>query len=552
MENNYNYSKDKKIKNLLDTCTRLLSNGLYYKAYTDALSILDIDHKNEKAKKIACLSLIQMYDLQTAISFFDNKDANLNSIFEAKKNEFVNNLKKDTNYNLIIKLLNTLSIHNAYFPKVTIFSHSKSNRGVIAKRFITQNEIIMTIPKEFILTVDTAKESDIGKQISLFMNMKLNSPKHSLLSSFILYEKNKENSKWSFYYDIFPKDFHTYPFFCNESENFLLSGSKFLLKVKEKRKDIEEDYKVLCSMIDNYNVSFNDFFRMRIIVSSRIFGIKINGIKVDALVPLADMLNHSTHNQTSWYYDEQIESFVVQAIEDIKEGNEIFDSYGKKPNSSYLLNYGFTIEHNEEYNEYPLTLILNRDSCELFSIKEDFIKSELGYERTFNITHHLYDSNVIDLFSYLRFVCFDNEDNIQLLFDEIRKGQDYTYINQKAIPLFYHIEPFVIENELKVLHRLKEICQCELTNYQSSYEDDIEILNGQTQLIYNQRNCIIIRISEKEILLFYIAFCEYCIELLSLNSKDKIVSKVSYDYKDNNCPYEYYISNILRLFKDNN
>ena len=99
MENNYNYSKDKKIKNLLDTCTRLLSNGLYYKAYTDALSILDIDHKNEKAKKIACLCLIQMYDLQTAISFFDNKDINLNSIFEAKNNEFVNNFHKDTNYN---------------------------------------------------------------------------------------------------------------------------------------------------------------------------------------------------------------------------------------------------------------------------------------------------------------------------------------------------------------------------------------------------------------------------------------------------------------------
>ena len=548
MENNYNSAKDKKIKNLLNTCTRLLSNGLYYKAYTGALSILDIDNNNAKAKKIACLCLIQMYDIQTAISFFDNKDTNLKSIFDMKKNEIVNNCNKYPDYHFIIKLLNTLSIHNAFFPKVEIFSHSKNNRGVIAKRFITQNEIIMTIPKECILTVDIAIQSDIGKQISVFMNRKLNSPKHSLLSSFILYEKNKENSQWKFYYDIFPKDFHTYPFFYNESENILLNGSKFLLKVKEKRKDIEEDYNVLCSLIDNYkdNISFSDFFTMRIIVSSRIFGIKINGIKVDALVPLADMLNHSSHNQTSWYYDDQIESFVVQAIEDIKEGDEIFDSYGKKPNSSYLLNYGFTIDNNEENNEYPLTLMLNRDSCELFSLKENFINSELGYERTFNITHQLYDANVIDLFSYLRFVCFDNEDNIQLLFDEIRKGQDYTYINKKAIPLFYHIEPFSIENELEVLNRLKEICQCELTNYHTSYEEDIEILNGE--FTYNQRNCIIIRMSEKEILLFYIAFCDYCKELLSLNSKDKIISKVSYDYKDSNCPYEYYISNILHLY----
>lgn len=41
------------------------------------------------------------------------------------------------------------------------------------------------------------------------------------------------------------------------------------------------------------------------IVSSRIFGVIINGNKTDALVPLADMLNHSTPKMTGWSYEDE-------------------------------------------------------------------------------------------------------------------------------------------------------------------------------------------------------------------------------------------------------
>jgi hypothetical protein len=38
------------------------------------------------------------------------------------------------------------------------------------------------------------------------------------------------------------------------------------------------------------------------IISSRIFGINISGIKTDILVPFADMLNHRYIKQTVWNY----------------------------------------------------------------------------------------------------------------------------------------------------------------------------------------------------------------------------------------------------------
>lgn len=47
------------------------------------------------------------------------------------------------------------------------------------------------------------------------------------------------------------------------------------------------------------------------IVCSRIFGIMMNDRKTDALVPIADMLNHKAPKMTSWYYSDRKKGFVV-------------------------------------------------------------------------------------------------------------------------------------------------------------------------------------------------------------------------------------------------
>lgn len=89
------------------------------------------------------------------------------------------------------------------------------------------------------------------------------------------------------------------------------------------------------------------------LVSSRVFGIVKEGTKTDALVPVADMLNHRLPKQTSWYYCERSHGFVVQSLREITTGEEVFDSYGLKCNSRFLLNYGFILENNP-HNEVVL------------------------------------------------------------------------------------------------------------------------------------------------------------------------------------------------------
>lgn len=51
------------------------------------------------------------------------------------------------------------------------------------------------------------------------------------------------------------------------------------------------------------------------VVSSRIFGVSVHGVKTDALVPLADMLNHKDPKMTTWTFSDEKNSFVVQNLD---------------------------------------------------------------------------------------------------------------------------------------------------------------------------------------------------------------------------------------------
>ena len=101
-----------------------------------------------------------------------------------------------------------------------------------------------------------------------------------------------------------------------------------------------------------------EYSEIRMMVCSRIFGIDIEGVKTDGFVPYADMLNHKRPRQTSWTYTDDREGFIIEALEDIKRGDQIYDSYGKKCNTRFLLNYGF-INLNNDANEYPLNVELD-------------------------------------------------------------------------------------------------------------------------------------------------------------------------------------------------
>jgi len=137
-------------------------------------------------------------------------------------------------------------------------------------------------------------KSPIGKLMyEKGLRGRLISPKHSFLCAYILQEKKKAKQDFVQFLDILPKSFVDYPIFFTEEERAFLKGSPFLLQIHEKIEDIKTDYNLICKEVPDFaQFSIREYSEARVMVSSRIFGITVNGVKTDGFVPLADMLNH--------------------------------------------------------------------------------------------------------------------------------------------------------------------------------------------------------------------------------------------------------------------
>ena len=522
-----------------------LAKGYYNLALKDALQTIEIDENFNKGYYIASLCYLEMYDIKMAEKFSENKDKNrrLKALIEKNKKDLIIKSKKFKSYPLYIKFLRELYKYNSFFPKLEIHFYTEDYRGVLAKNNIMKDEIIMTIPRECLISLETALETDYGKKIGEFMYKELNSPKHCLLTSFILYEE--KNPKYKYYFDLLPKDFSNFPIFYTSKELEYLKGSPFLLQILEKKEDMKSDYAILCQYLPDFKqFSYLKFCQARLLISSRIFGISINDNKTDVLAPFADLLNHKRPRQTQWYYDDNLESFVIQATEDIKEGNEIFDSYGRKTNARFLLNYGFCLEDNDT-SEFLITVNFN-ENYPLYEQKKKFFHNEYELVRRFNLNNNFYESQIIELLSFLRFILFEGD--IDELYNAISSSDN---IYNEEVPLtFYYIQPITKELEIKVLKHLSLLCRRALGKYPTTFEEDLNLIKTKKNISFNLRNCLYLLMSEKTVLSYFIYFCEYCLELLKLKTQMEVLTKLSTDYKYSDCQFDFYIQEVVLKLVD--
>lgn len=186
-----------------------------------------------------------------------------------------------------------------------------------------------------------------------------------------------------------------------------LKGSPFLDQILEKIEDIKTDYDLLCREVPDFsNFTLKEYSTVRMIVSSRIFGINVNGVKTDGFVPLADMLNHKRPKQTTWYYCDKRQGFIIEASDDIVRGDQVYDSYGRKCNSRFFLNYGF-INLNNDANEVPIVVQL--DPSEVgYEIKVK-LKNDRKDSIKFRVVENLHEQVMVDFMCFLRYCVYDGD-----------------------------------------------------------------------------------------------------------------------------------------------
>ena len=127
------------------------------------------------------------------------------------------------------------------------------------------------------------------------------------------------------------------------------------------------------------------------LVISRNFGVTIRGLETNIQVPIADMFNTRTPKNTLWYYEDSKNGFIVEAVTDVKKGEQLFDSYGKKCNYRFFLNYAFinlNEEGENEDNEFPLNVGLDTND-ELHDIKKEVFLDGLDTVTEYRVVGNL-------------------------------------------------------------------------------------------------------------------------------------------------------------------
>jgi len=105
-----------------------------------------------------------MYDIDMAEKYSQNKNKRLKALIDKNKKELYQKTKKYKSYPLYVKFLRELYKYNAVLPKLEIHFYTDDYRGVLAKSNILKDEIIMTIPKDCLISLETAFDTSYGKK----------------------------------------------------------------------------------------------------------------------------------------------------------------------------------------------------------------------------------------------------------------------------------------------------------------------------------------------------------------------------------------------------
>lgn len=330
----------------------------------------------------------------------------------------------------------------------------------------------------------------------------------------MLIDRKNPDSFFKPYYDVLPPTLHNMPIFWDGDELRYLEGSYLLTQIDERNQAIESDYAAICELDPTFaNVcTVDDFKWARMCVCSRNFGLVVNGVRTAALVPYADMLNHYRPRETKWQFDDSSQSFTVTAIQTIGSGLEVYDSYGQKCNHRFLLNYGFSVENNEEPdgfnpNEVPVLLELKAD--------DPYYEQKMAFWRRESTSHYRRvrvcisdNENTRLMLALLRIIEADRDELGMLMSSPDGSNAGYRSVYNAQTPIS-------VRSELKVLAALQNMCQSYLDKYPTSLENDCtKLATGNIPLFTNERNALIQIKGEKEVLHFFLDLAETGTRLL--------------------------------------
>ena len=244
----------------------------------------------------------------------------------------------------------------------TVEDFELSGRGLIARKELTQGQEIVKVPSKLLLTRKTAQR-ELGSSI---VPDSLN--EYLALALLLIRERSLgQQSFWASYIGILPTAEDVgQTWLWNEDDLALLEGSGILASTASLRAKIEREYAALLADIlqpnglDESVFSLEAFQWAMSMLLSRAIDLRETGEL--ALVPYADLLNHSPYCSAYFFYNEvpfsKEREVVLYADRSYAKHDQVLISYGQKSNAELLLLYGFVVDRNL-FDEVEVTISLD-------------------------------------------------------------------------------------------------------------------------------------------------------------------------------------------------
>jgi len=408
-------------------------------------------------------------------------------------------------YKIYEKMFSWLRAHGAKIGDIYLNLGSRTGRGVHVLCDVAIGWELLRIPEKLLLTLKIAKSTPLADKIKK-SGYEVRS-EQTFMALYLLEQLQDKDSFWRWYLRTLPQGKTLSPLFYPEIHQRLLAGSQALQTLAFRAQGYREEYAELCTRVGSIRrFSLTEFMWARCCVLSRMIGLRKKTNKMSAMVPLLDMVNHGKPSSVHWAYDDDTEHVHVIANQPIKRKEEIFANYGRKANSRYFTNYGFTLDKNPE-NESVLVFTM-APSAAFYQEKSQLLttrarRGQNGWiNREFAVSATPRDMKFRRMLSFLRYISAEGKD-----YELFKKGN----FDIEAIG------PVSIKNELEVLKLIEQSATSALNAFPESLAADHRLLKRNQWMEATHRHCVRVRCSEKEVLAWYINLAKKGREILQRN-----------------------------------
>ncbi|KAK7393766.1 hypothetical protein VNO78_22330 [Psophocarpus tetragonolobus] len=242
-------------------------------------------------------------------------------------------------------------------------------RGLVALKNIRKGEKLLFVPPSLVITSNSEWSCSEAGEV-----LKRNSvPDWPLLATYLISEASLlGSSRWSNYISALPRQPYSLLYWTQAELDRYLEASQIRERAIERINNVIGTYNDLrLRIFSKYPDLFPDeVFNIESFKWS--FGILFSRLvrlpSMDghvALVPWADMLNHSCDVETFLDYDKTSKGIVFTTDRPYQPGEQVFISYGTKSNGELLLSYGFVPKEGANPTDsVELSLSLKKsDAC---------------------------------------------------------------------------------------------------------------------------------------------------------------------------------------------